>query len=128
MRSAMAVAAFAVGLATCSGSTTPKYPALAGTYNAFFTLTFNNSENTGQNGSSGFLGSITLGVPDSKGAFTGSYIYTSGAVGTGTIAGIISTDGNITITQFARRVETVVSASQGLRCGRCHGVISAVTA
>lgn len=100
MRSAVAVAAFAVGLVACSGPTAPKYPALAGTYNAFFTLTFNNAQNTGQNGSTALLGSITLGVPDSKGAFTGSYVYTSGAVSQGIIAGAIFTDGSISITQF----------------------------
>jgi len=100
MRSAVVVAGLAVGLAACSGPTAPKYPALAGTYNAFFTLTFNNAQNTGQNGSAGLLGSITLGAPDSKGAFTGSYVYTSGAVSQGIIAGIISTDGTIMITQF----------------------------
>jgi hypothetical protein len=100
MRSAVVVAGLAVGLAACSGSTAPKYPALAGTYNAFFTLTFNNSENTGQNASASILGSITLGAPDSKGVFTGSYVYTSGAVSQGTIAGVIETDGSISITQF----------------------------
>jgi hypothetical protein len=97
---AAAAAAAAFGLAACSGSTGPKYPALAGTYNAFFTLTFNNAQNTGQNGSTALLGSITLGAPDSKGAFTGSYVYTAGAVSEGIIAGILGTNGSITITQF----------------------------
>ncbi len=99
MRSAVVIAGLAVGLAACS-STGPKYPALAGTYNAFFTLTFNNTENTSQNTSASILGSITLSAPDSKGAFTGSYVYTSGAVSQGIIAGIIGTDGSISITQF----------------------------
>jgi len=100
MRGAVVVAGLVVGLAACSGPTAPKYPELAGTYNAFFTLTFNNSENTGQNASASLLGSITLSAPDSKGAFTGSYVYTSGAVSQGTIAGVIETNGRIAITQF----------------------------
>jgi hypothetical protein len=94
------IAAVLLALAACGGDSpsgpSNSYPNVAGSYQGGTAMAFKNSvENLAE-----AVGiTVTLGSTTSSGAFTGSYVVANGG-GSGTIAGVIRTDGGITITQW----------------------------
>lgn len=101
MNKRLVVTGLCVGaLCACdNGSTGPSYPPIQGTYAASFSLTFENGAQT-QNGTLVIPGTIVIGRPASDGSFVGNYVYNGGATGSGSIAGVIDMQGDVTIFEF----------------------------
>jgi hypothetical protein len=115
MNKRLAFAGLCAGaLCACSnGSTGPSYPPIQGTYAASFSLTFDNGAQT-QNGTLVIPGTIVIGRPARDGSFIGSYVYSGGATGSGTISGQIDMQGGVTIFEFGDPNQPPIFDSQFL--------------
>lgn len=110
-RTVAAVVLTAALVACSGGSTAPKFPQLSGSYGATFAVNFVNAVDL-QTAST--TGTITLNAPDGGGNFTGSFVLANGG-GSGTISGMVRTDGGISISQFGDPNQSAAAALQYLQ-------------
>lgn len=111
----------------CSKSTGPTFPALAGTYAGTTQVVITDS--SGMHPSPGPTLTITLGAPDASGTFTGTYTVTGGSFSSGAVAGVIASDGSVTLTRFGdpSTVPFLAMATSIIIGGGCDFADAAVT-